>query len=85
MLNDIFVDALLANCFESMFHKGGVSMSGILTGDNYNDHVKLDHKIDDILIRIKRIEEGYRRIGAMIEELGKKMDSNEDSRKAEED
>ena len=32
-------------------------MSGILTGDNYNDHVKLDHKIDDILIRIKRIEE----------------------------
>ena len=59
-------------------------MSGILTGDNYNDHVKLDHKIDDILIRIKRIEEGYRRIGAMIENLGKKLDSNENSHKAEE-
>ena len=60
-------------------------MSGTMSGYIYEENMKMNDKIDDILIRIKRIEEGYRRIGVMIENLGKKLDSNEDSRKAEED
>ena len=59
-------------------------MSGTMSGYILEENMKMDNNIDDILIRIKRIEEEYRRIGEMIENIGKKLDSNENSRKAEE-
>ena len=94
MLNDIFVDVLLANCFESMFHKGEISMSGTMSGDILEMLEKIDKKVSEIekqmqcFIRWARLEnervEGTENCCTMLMELAEEkkfLDGFEDIQK----
>ena len=53
-------------------------MSGTISSEIFNDHQKMEKDLDDILVRITRIEESLRQIGVMIENSTKK--TNESSK-----